>query len=383
MTQLSNLYTDEEEKIKTKDFETMEYPTLEINLNKVYENTSKVKDLCKKEGISIAGIIKLTHSMKEIAEAMISGGCEYIGASRLSQIKKLKEFGINKPLMLIRIPMLSEASKVVRYADISLNSEKDTLNELNKEAVKQGKVHKVILMMDLGDLREGVFDENEIIELATWVEKELSNIHLYGIGTNLGCYGAIVPTEVNLGKLCSTAEKIEGVIERNLEVVSGGATSSLTLLTDGKMPKKVNNLRIGEGILVARDLDEIWEYDIADLHKDAFVLKAELIEVKDKPSHPIGKIFIDAFCNTPTYEDKGIRRRALLGIGKQDLVNADTLNPFDKNIKIIGGSSDHLIIDVEDCNKEYKVGDIIEFYLSYQHILYLINEDDVNKVFVK
>lgn len=382
MTQLSNLYTEEKEQIKIKDIEAMEYPILEINLKKIYENTSKVKYICEKEGISIAGIIKLTHSMKEIAETMVLGGCEYIGTSRLSQIKKLKEYEINKPLMLIRIPMLSEASKVVRYADISLNSEIDTLNQLNKEAVKQGKVHKVILMMDLGDLREGVFDENEIIELAKWVEKGLSNIHLYGIGTNLGCYGAIIPTEVNLGKLCSTAEKIEDAIERNLEVVSGGATSSLTLLTDGKMPKKVNNLRVGEGILVARDLDEIWKYDIADLHKDAFVLKAEVIEVKDKPSHPIGEIFIDAFCNTPIYEDKGIRRRALLGIGKQDLVNADTLNPLDKNIKIIGGSSDHLIVDVEDCKKEYKVGDIIEFYLSYQHILYLINEDDVNKVFV-
>ncbi|MEG2935071.1 MAG: alanine/ornithine racemase family PLP-dependent enzyme [Clostridium sp.] len=382
MTKISNLDISQNQEIVTKDIETIEYPRLEINLKKVYENTMRVKELCDKKDISIAGIIKMSHSMKGIAETMIAAGCEYIGTSRLNQIKRLREEGINKPLMLIRLPMKSEAVNVIRYADISLNSEADTLFELNEEAVKQGKIHKVILMMDLGDLREGVFDVNEIIEMALWVEKKLSNLHLYGIGTNLGCYGAIVPTEVNIGKLCETAEQIEAVIGRELEVISGGATSSLTLLTDGKMPKKVNNLRIGEGILVARDLDEVWEYDIADLHKDAFILKAEVIEIKDKPSHPIGKIFIDAFCNTPTYEDRGIRRRALLGIGKQDLVNVDTLNPFDKDIKIIGGSSDHLIIDVEDCEKEYRVGDVIEFYLSYQHLLYLMNEEDVNKVFV-
>lgn len=382
MTKISNLDISQNQGIVTKDIESIEYPRLEINIKKVYENTSKVKELCDKNDISIAGIIKMTHSMKEIAETMIAAGCEYIGTSRLNQIKRLRKEGINKPLMLIRLPMISEAVNVIKYADISLNSEADTLVELNKEAVKQGKIHKVILMMDLGDLREGIFDVNEIIEMALWVEKELPNLHLYGIGTNLGCYGAIVPTEVNIGKLCETAEKIEAAIGRNLEVISGGATSSLTLLTDGKMPKKVNNLRIGEGILVARDLDEVWEYDIADLHKDAFILKAEVIEIKDKPSHPIGKIFIDAFCNTPTYDDKGVRRRALLGIGKQDLVNVDTLNPFDKDIKIIGGSSDHLIIDVEDCEKEYRVGDVIEFYLSYQHLLYLMNEEDVNKVFV-
>lgn len=383
MTQLSNLDTRHKETILTKEIEnTIEFPVLEINLKKLYENTSKVKELCAKEGISIAGVVKLTHSMSEIADVMVAAGCEYIATSRIKQIKKLRQQGITTPLMLIRIPMISEVENVVKYADISLNSEWATLEELNKEAIKQGKVHKVILMMDLGDLREGVFKKDEILQLAQWVEKNLSNIHLYGIGTNLGCYGAIVPTEINLGELCSIAEEIEERIGRNLEIISGGATSSLTLLVDGKMPKKVNNLRVGEGILVAKDLDEDWEYDIADLYKDAFVLKAEVIEVKDKPSHPIGKIFIDAFCNTPTYEDKGVRRRALLGIGKQDLVNVDALKPLDPNIEIMGGSSDHLIIDVEECTTKYKVGDIIEFNLAYQNILYLINEEDVKKVFV-
>lgn len=384
MAQLSKISTSNGELFKAKDIESMiQFPRLEINLNKLYHNTIKVKELCDTEEISIAGVIKLTHGMKEIAETMIKGGCKYIATSRMNQIKKLKEIGIDKPLMLIRIPMISEVADIITYADISLNSEKETLSKLNEEAEKQGKIHKVIIMMDLGDLREGVFEEEEIINLASWVEKELSNIHLYGIGTNLGCYGAIVPTEVNLGKLCLVAEKIEGVIGRSLDIISGGATSSLTLLKDGKMPKRVNNLRIGEGILVARDLDEIWEYDIADLYKDAFVLKAEVIEVKDKPSHPIGKIFIDAFCNTPTYDDRGIRRRALLGVGKQDLVNVDALKPMDSAIQIIGGSSDHLIIDVEDCKTQYKVGDIIEFNLAYQNILYLTNEEDITKVFVE
>lgn len=384
MIQDTNLSSKEESLLKTKEIENdLVLPLLEINLRKLHENTVKVKELCDTEGISIAGVIKVTHGMKEIADTMISAGCDYIGTSRMSQIKRLKAQGVTKPLMLIRIPMLSEVSNIISFADISLNSERATLNALNLEAEKQGKIHKVILMMDLGDLREGVFEEEEIVDMAAWVENNLDNIQLYGIGTNLGCYGAIVPTEENLGKLCSVAENIEEVIGRKLDVISGGATSSLTLIKDGRMPKRINNLRIGEGILVARDLDEIWEYDIADLYKDAFVLKAEIIEIKDKPSHPIGKIFIDAFCNTPTYEDKGIRKRALLGIGKQDLVNVEVLKPKDELIQIMGGSSDHLIVDIDDCTTDYKIGDIVEFNLAYQNILYLTNEEDVKKVFVK
>lgn len=379
----SNPYIVEKEIIQSKEIEEgKDFPLLEINLRKIYENTVKVKELCQKSGVSIAGVVKLMHSMPQIANAMSEGGCDYIATSRINQIIRMKEAGIKKPLMLIRIPMVSEIPQIVEFADISLNSEKNTLYKINQEAMRQNKIHKVILMMDLGDLREGIFDENELVELAVLVEKEMKNLKLYGIGTNLGCYGAIVPTEVNLGKLCDVAEKIENEIGRTLDVISGGATSSLTMLVDGKMPKRVNNLRIGEGILVARDLYEIWKYNIANLHMDTFVLKAQVVEVKDKPSHPIGNIFIDAFGNTPTYEDKGMRRRALLGIGKQDLVNTDTLIPLDKKINVMGGSSDHLIIDIEDCNKEYKVGDVVEFHLYYQHLLYLSHEEDVNKVFV-
>ena len=149
--------------------------------------------------------------------------------------------------MLIRIPMFNEINELVKFASVSLNSELETLNMIQKECELQGKKHKVILMLDLGDLREGVFDEEEFINLAEYVENNLKDVELYGVGTNLGCYGSIRPTEENLGRLCEIAEIIESKINRRLDMISGGATSSLPLLIDGKMPKRVNNLRIGEG----------------------------------------------------------------------------------------------------------------------------------------
>ena len=356
------------------------YPMLEINLKKIKENIKSMVDLCTSQGISIAGVVKGSNAVPEVVEQFADAGCTYIASSRMDQIIKLKEYGLEKPFMMIRIPMFSEIKQLVEFVSISLNSELETLNMIQRECEAQGKTHKVILMLDLGDLREGIIDEEEFVSLAQYVENNLKNVELYGVGTNLSCYGSIVPTEENLGRLCSIAEIIESKINRRLEMISGGATSSLPLIIDGKMPERVNNLRIGEGILVAQDLDEFWGYDMAHMHKDTFVLKAQVVEIKNKPTHPIGEIFIDAFGAKPTYEDHGIRKRALLAVGKQDFGLHEKLIPQKCGVKIVGSSCDYLIVDIEDCEVETKLGDILDFIMYYPAMMYLSGYAPVPKI---
>lgn len=372
----------DEKSMEQKTYWNIKYPTLEINLKKIQENVKTMVDLCKSQEISVAGVVKGFNGIPEIAEQFSHAGCTYIASSRMDQIIKLVEYGIDKPFMMIRIPMFSEIKELVRFADLSLNSELETLNMIQKECEVQGKKHKVILMLDLGDLREGVMDEEEFINLAVYVENNLKNVELYGVGTNLGCYGSIKPTEENLGRLCRIAEIIESKINRVLEMISGGATSSLPLVIDGKMPKRVNNLRIGEGVLLAQDLEAFWGYDMKHMHKDTFVLKAQVVEIKNKPTHPIGNVFIDAFGNTPTYADSGIRKRALLAVGKQDFGSHDKLIPQKQGVKIVGSSSDHLIIDIEDCHIETKLGDILYFLMYYPPMMYLTGYSGVSKIFI-
>lgn len=90
------------------------------------------------------------------------------------------------------------------------------------KAAKAGKFHEVIIMSDLGDLREGFWDEEELVDCAKVVEQELDNIILKGVGTNLGCYGSIKPTATKMNELISIAEHVEERIERKLELISGG-----------------------------------------------------------------------------------------------------------------------------------------------------------------
>lgn len=357
-------------------------PKLVVDLNKLRHNVEKVQRMCHDKGVEIAGVVKGCTGLLECVEQFERAGCRFIASSRLEQLEPLKENGIQTPLMMIRIPMLSEVADVVRLTDISLNSEVEVLKALNKQAGIQDKKHQVILMADLGDLREGFWDKDELIEAALMVENDLYNLELAGVGTNLGCYGAVAATPEKLNELVDIAERIEEKIGRELEFISGGATSTLPRIIEDNLPARINLLRVGEGILLAKDLQDLWGYDMSYMHKDAFTLRAEVIEVKDKPTHPVGEIMFDAFGNQPTYEDRGIRKRALLALGKVDYAFPEELIPRETGITVLGASSDHTILDVEDYDGTIEVGDVIEFDLCYATIVYVTNSNNIEKVYI-
>ena len=314
---------------------------------------------------------------------MISAaGAEQIGTSRLEQVARCRAAGVNVPFLLIRIPGLSELADTVALCEMSLQSEVSTLDALEQECRRQGKTHSVIVMADLGDLREGFWNAGELIAACVHVERDLPHVHLAGIGVNLSCYGSIRPTPEKMTQLTDLAGQVEASIGRRLEIVSGGATSSFTLVHWGTMPAGVNHLRIGEAILLGKDLQVDWGIrDMDYLRMDALTLRAEVVEVKDKPTYPIGEFAIDAFGRKPVYEDRGIRRRAILALGRADVGELESLIPREPGLTVIGGSSDHCIVDVEDCPRRLEVGDIVEFSLCYSHMLYASSRSDMRIIF--
>ncbi|WP_304942811.1 ornithine racemase Orr [Vallitalea guaymasensis] len=352
------------------------YPRVEINLVKIRNNTKKLVEMCNENNIDVVGVTKVFCGKPKIVREMVKGGIRVIGDSRIENLKKLKRFKL--PKLLLRLPMISEAEEVVQYADISLNSEISTIRRLSKEAKKRNLRHKIILMVDLGDLREGIFDEEEIFETVE-IMISLDNIDLIGIGTNLTCYGGILPEKSNLQRLLTLKETIRKKYKLNLKVVSGGNSSSLHLIEEGDMPKGINQLRLGESIVLGRET--AYGNTIEDTYQDAMTLQCEIIELQDKPSLPIGTIGMDAFGNVPSFNDKGTRKRAICAIGRQDVDPTDIL-PGDKNVEIIGSSSDHLILDVTDSNENYSVGSILRFSLKYGSVLSLFTSEYVKKIYV-
>ena len=361
------------------------YPKLVIDVKKLKRNLDAVAKLTKEKGnCSLMVVTKGLCADREMT-CMVSEhpDVDFMADSRVSNIAAYAEYARRKgkKTVLLRLPMHSEIPAVISCADISFNSELSTIKLLNEEAKKQGKVHKILLMIDLGDLREGIFfkDEENINRTVEQILK-FKNIKLYGIGVNLTCYGAIIPKNDNLSQLVTIAENIEEKFNIRLDMVSGGNSSSIYLIEKGELPKRINNLRLGEAFLLGNDT--AYGELLPGTSADALVVEAQIIELQEKPSIPIGEVGVDAFGQKPYYEDRGIIKRAIIAIGKQD-TDLDSMIPLDEKIDILGGSSDHTILDVTKSSKEYKVGDVVQFVLGYGGMLKTATSPYVQKEYIK
>ena len=353
------------------------YPEIEIKTNDILENVNKVNKLCLDNNVNLSLVVKLLAGNYDFVKKLENTNIKYICDSRVQNLKLYKDINIEK--WLIRLPMIDEVNDVVKYSDASLNTEIETIIALNEAAKNQDKIHKIILMYELGDLREGCTKEelDEIIDKA----KTLSNINIYGIGVNLSCYGEIVPTDKNMKEFSELVTYLEEKHNIKFEIVSGGNSSSYNMLKEGKLPKNINNLRFGESVFLGNV--PCFEEEISELNRNNFILRTQIIELKEKPSIPWGETGkSNSFNEDVTFVDRGIRKRAIIALGKQD-VRIEGLTPKDENIIILGGSSDHIILDVTDSNINYKVGDIVEFNLNYSATLCLMSSKDyVNRKMV-
>jgi len=351
-------------------------PILEIDLEKIRYNSSQVVEKCHQQGIDVIGVTKGFSAMHQIVSAMVEGGIDGLADARMENVIELRKRGFIQPITLLRLPSLSNVINVVQHTNTSINSEITVIKALAQAAKKLKKIHQVILMVDVGDLREGILQEN-VLDIAKQISC-LKEIRLSGLGTNMGCFGGILPSPKNLGKLVKMGHAVEQQLGIKLEIISGGGTSSLFLVENHHIPDGVNQLRIGEGILLGTDTTN--SRKISWLHHDAFLLRAEVIEVNSKPTIPTGTIGRDAFGNIPEFIDIGIRERAIVSMGKQD-VNIEGINPIDENLIILGASSDHLIIDITDSEQKIKVGDQIAFSLTYAGLLSVSDSKYVGKLF--
>lgn len=361
------------------------YPRLVINLKKLKQNLDAVAEITKdRGGCSLMIVTKGLCADKEYVKLVAEHEkVDYMADSRIQNLRSYagiaRENG--KKTLLLRIPMKDEVADVVGYADVSFNSEPTTIALLNDEAKKAGRIHDIVLMIDLGDLREGIFFENEE-DIMNAVEKvlKMENINLHGIAVNLTCYGAIIPKNDNLSQLVTIARKIEKRFGITLDMISGGNSSSIYLIDRGEMPEGINNLRLGEAAILGNDT--AYETDLPGTVGDTVILEAQIVELKEKPSLPIGEVGVDAFGQKPYYEDRGIMKRGIIAVGKQD-TDLDSMTPVDPQIEIMGGSSDHTILDLTHCDRQYAVGDVIAFELGYGGMLKTATSPYVEKKYVR
>ena len=195
----------------------MKNPRIVVDRTKLRENISFIVAKLKEHDLTITAVTKVFNAHSQIIALYEEfSDIIYFGDSRIENLMSYSHS--KKQKILIRIPMISEVPEVIQYADISFNSELKTIQLLDCEAQKQKKLHKIVLMVDLGDLREGFFEKEELFDCIREVMK-LKNIQIYGLAVNLTCYGAIIPSSKNLGNLVAIQEEIKERFDLSLEMI--------------------------------------------------------------------------------------------------------------------------------------------------------------------
>jgi ornithine racemase len=334
---------------------------IEVHCERIRRNTEAVARLCAAHNIELAGVTKACCGHPAVAQAMLAGGARLLAESRLDNVRRLRRAGIHCPVLMLRLPLPGEAGDVVRLAQMSLNSQVETVRALSSAAQAQGVDHRVILMVEAGDRREGVMPER-VLEVARGMAR-LPRIELAGLGVNVTCIGGVLPTRQNTQLAVNLAEELERDLGLHLPVISAGNSASLALLLRGEMPARATQLRVGGAILIG-EVDSTGDWPTALPHQDAFVVWAGVIEVECKPSRPEGPVAPNAFGDVPHWPDRGRRLRAIVAAGRQDL-QIESLVPHRPGVTIIGASSDHLVLDVGEADPPVRVGEELAFRPLY------------------
>ncbi len=353
----------------------MSAPTLEIRIDRVGNNARALAARLKARGITVCGVTKATLGSPQIARELLAAGVSSLGESRIENVERLRCDGITAEILLVRSPMLSQIDRVVANADVSLNTEIDVIDRLSMSACRQGRRHGVVVMVELGDLREGIMpgDLHDTVRRVI----EFPGIVLRGIGTNLACQSGVIPDASNMAELSALATSIETTFGLELDIVSGGNSANLDWALDpGTVVGRVNHLRLGESILLGRE--PIRRAALDGLHTDAISIIGEVIESKLKPSQPRGALGQTAFGDT--LERRVTRaqgRRVIVALGRQDTDPEGLVAP--DGYRILGASSDHLVLDSPADGAT--VGSELRFGVNYSALVRAMTSPFVTRCF--
>lgn len=352
----------------------MSYITLDTQ--KLTQNYDFLNHLFVKHNIEWAVVAKLLCGNETFLKSLVSVIDKDICDSRLSNLKKIKELSPETTTVYIKPPAKRLAASIVKYADVSFNSELETIKSLSEEAFKQKKVHRIVIMIEMGELREGIMADS-LPDFYAEVLK-LPNIEISGIGTNLKCLNGILPDRDKLIRLANYRRNTESRFKRNIPYISAGSSVTIPLLNKGNVPEEINHFRVGESLFFGTDVFN--DTHFKGMHQDVFTLTAEVIEMIEKPMVPTGKVGKNLTGESPEYDDADRDKtsvRAIVDLGVLD-IDIKQVYPFDKGIEILGASSDMMILNITD-DTNLKVGDEINFGVNYLAVLRAMNSDYVDK----
>lgn len=348
-----------------------------LDLKKLKSNFDYLNNVFKEKNIKWSVVSKLLCGNKEYLQELLNFDIQQVCDSRISNLRTIKQINPDVETIYIKPPAQRVIKKVIEFADISMNTEFFTIKLLSEEAQRQNKIHKIIIMIELGELREGVM-RNDLVEFYSNVF-HLPNIEVIGIGTNLSCLYGVLPNHDKLIQLSLYKQLLEAKFNRKINYVSGGTSVTIPLLFQNLLPDGINHFRVGESLFLGTDAYN--NIPLNDMETNVFKLYSEIIELIEKPKIPMGEMGTNMQGHTTTFDDNlsgTTSYRAIIDIGLLD-VDESRITTSDKNITIVGGSSDMFVIDLHENPLNYKIGDLIEFTMDYMGTLRILHSKYIEK----
>ena len=110
----------------------MSYPLLRVHLGVMESNMNEIVKQAGSHGLNIWGVTKGISAPLELALMLERTGAAALADSRIMNIRRMKNAGIKKPFVLIRIPMRSELPDVLEYTDCCAVSDLGTMAAISK-----------------------------------------------------------------------------------------------------------------------------------------------------------------------------------------------------------------------------------------------------------
>lgn len=352
-----------------------------LNTDKLKANYHQLNKVFAQHNIEWSVVAKMLCGNKKYLEQVISLGVKQVCDSRINNLKAIKAIAPDVETIFIKPPARRNVQKIVNYADISFNTELETIKLLSEAAMLQQKIHKIVIMIEMGELREGVMRE----QFVDFYEKvfRLPNIEVVGIGTNLTCMSGVLPNHDKLIQLCLYKQLIEARFQKAIPYISGGSSVTVPLIEKGLLPAGINHFRVGETLFMGTDVYNSTPFE--HMHNDVFRLYAEVIELNEKPLLPSGEMGKNLVGDVIEQDERLAGRssfRAIVDVGLLDVEDGH-ISPVDERLKIAGASSDMIVLDLGDNPSDIAVGDLIEFSMDYMGVLRIMNSRYVDKLLEK
>ncbi len=354
---------------------------LTVNLEALRHNYTVVADQVRAHGASLTMVTKALCGHEQLVQALEAFGVSSMGDSRIENLRAIRNSAPSVESWYLRPPHASALHKLLPLCDVSLNSELETIREIDAECGRSGMTHRIVLMVELGDLREGVLP-GRLLSTAARILR-MPNIQLAGLGANLGCMTGAIPMSEELSQLAMYHELLELKYDVSIPYVSAGTSASLSLLQDGTLPKAINHFRVGEAILLGTD--PVSGEALPGLRTDTVSFEAEVVEVKEKRLVPLGETGNTPFDSVEGDEEEaeiGQRGyRAIVTVGHVD-TDIQGLIPLSPEHAIAGASSDVAVVNLGPDDGGVCVGETLAFRPAYSAFVRLMNNPYTAKVVV-